>query len=120
MLLLEYNNIEKFNYTINGATYEKIVTSNGCYKMQTLRNYKKFHVVEINHKEKTLTINGVKFNTSYEGGYTYKKLRGNNIGCSSFTALAEHIKESTCKGSPFIISTFHFLKKLSKKVNYQF
>lgn len=111
-------NTEIFSYFTNKYSYERIVSENKTYKLVTIRKYKQFHNIEVDHTNKTISINGKLFNTSYVNGYVYKKMKGNNIGCTNFNELIKHIKESSEKGSVFHLSTFEILKNLSKKANY--
>lgn len=117
-LLIADTKKETFRYIINRYTYEKITTREGCYKYELLTKFNQYHDINVDYNEKSITINGVKFNTFYLSGYTYKKSKGNNIGCSNFDEFIKHIKESTEKRSPFILSTFEMLKNISKKVNF--
>ena len=111
---------EFFSYFANKHTYEKIILENKTVKWQKLRTYKQYHNIEINYDNKTISINGVLFHTQFKNGYVYKKLKGDNIGCTSFNELVKHIKESAEPKSVFNLSTFEVLKSISKKANYIF
>jgi len=115
LLMLTYSPIEQINYDYTKYTFEKIITRSHCFKYETLRKYKVRHTIKIDYQNKTICINGIIFNTCYVSGYTYKKMKGKMIGCSSFISLVEHIKESANKGSVFHHSTFEVLSTFSKK-----
>lgn len=117
-LLIADTQKETFRYTIPRYTYEKLTTREGCYKYELLTKYKQYHDINVDYNEKSITINGVKFNTFYLNGYVFKKSKGNNIGCYSFDELIKHIKESTQRKSPFYMSTFDVLHSISKKRNF--
>lgn len=93
---------------------EKIIFTNLFY---ILRNSKKNIFIHFDFENQTITIEGkkqYKIIENYE--FTYKKTRGNNIlaygGIKGFYKFV--LESMNIKNSPFCITTFNFLERLSK------
>lgn len=110
--LLPIGNITELKYNYNHFTYEKIITQGTCYKLNTLREQKRYISISFNRLDKTMTVEGILYKINYLNGYVYKKQKGNNIGASSFSDFIKFIEESN-KGV-FHHTTLDFLLKLSK------
>lgn len=113
-LLPQSSKVEVFNIISNIYTYEKVITNYPCYRMQILRKRIGQIKVEADHVEKTITINNKLFRTEYLHGYTYKKLKGNMIGVSSFSDFIKFLKEGQMPKELWNSRIQGFLLKLTK------
>lgn len=103
-----------FNYIYLGGVYDKVWSDKGTFSHNLCGYRRLIFSIEVNHKDKKLTVNNKVYNLHIgHYGFVYKKTRGNNILCSSVDDLQRHLMDVCDKENIFHRVSLSLLQKLS-------